>query len=347
MAGFEIGEHSKYFFLIAFFAVIVLGIFIVWPFLITIFGSIVLTYIFYPIYRKLLVLTKNKNLASFLVSLFLLLLLVVPIIIAANSVLQESVGLFYQIRNINVGVEDVLQKFISRYFEDNIEVPAYITSSLNKLSIFLLQKTDTFILGIPGKILNLFVMFFIIFFLFKDGKDLVEKLKSELPLKERYKKDLIKKFDNTLYATVYGLLVASFVQSILAMIGFYIFDVSSPLLLGFLVFISSMLPFLGAAFIWLPAAIVKLATGDNFNGIGLLIYGTAAISLIDNVIKVKVIEKKSELHPALALLGVLGGLHLFGLTGILLGPLSLALMVVFFDFYLIEKKEAKKLSNGQ
>jgi len=344
MTHSEIGEHSKYFFLIVFLMLIALAVYLVWPYLITIFGSIVMTYVFYPIYKKLLVITKNKNLASFLVSLFLLLILVVPVVIIANTIIQESVGLFYQIRNLNVGIEETMQKFVARYFEDNIEIPGFISSSLSKLSISLLQRTDTFVLGLPGKIIHLFVMFFIIFFLFKDGKDLVDKIKKEIPLKDKYKKDLVTKFDDTLYATVYGLLLASFIQSILAVIGFYIFDIGSPLLLGFLIFITSMLPFLGAAFIWLPAAIIKLVVGDSFNGIGLLIYGIVIISSIDNLIKIKIIEKKSKLHPVLALLGVLGGLQLFGLSGIILGPLSLAILVVFFDFYLIEKNESKRVT---
>src|SRR3989344_2692188 len=341
MEKIEIKGHSKYFFIASFILLIIISLVIIWPFFTTILGSILLAYIFYPFYNKLFLLIKNKNAASFIVSFVILLLLVGPILIATNAIIKESAALFYNIRDINIGIEDLSKNFLSKYFFEGIDIANYLKSSLNKLSIGILQKTDSFILGLPEKIINFFIMFFIIFYLFKDGKNLVDKIKRELPLKEKYKQGLIKKFDDTLYATIYGLLVASFVQGIFAIIGFYIFNIQSPLLLGFLTFIAAILPLVGSALIWLPTAIIKIISGDSFNGIGLLIYSILVISSVDNIIKAKIIEKKSKLHPVLALLGVLGGLQIFGLIGVIIGPLSIAILMVFFEFYIIEKREAQ------
>ena len=88
-------------------------------------------------------------------------------------------------------------------------------------------------------------------------------------------------------------------------------------------------------------AIIQLIGGDSFNGVGLIIYGTLIIGSIDNIMKPMIIGRKSKMHPVLTLLGILGGLQIFGLIGIIIGPLSLAILVVFFDFYLIEKREAQ------
>lgn len=345
MDKLEIKGHSKYFFIASFIILILLSLMIIFPFITTLLGSIVIAYIFYPVYNKLFLFTKNKNISSLLVSLLILLLIIIPVIIIANSVIRESVGLFYQIRNINVGIEDLSTTVITKYFGENIEIADYIKNALSKLSVSILKQTDDFIVELPSKIVNLFVMFFMIFFLFKDGKNFVEHIKKELPLKEKYKESLIRSIDNTVYATVYGVIGAAFAQSVAAYVGFYIFQVSSPLFLGFLIFLTSILPFFGSALVWLPVVIIKIISGDNFNGIGLLIYSIIVISSIDNIIKVKIIEQGAKLHPVFSLLGVLGGLQIFGLFGVIIGPLSLALMTTFFEFYMNEKKESRNYKN--
>ncbi len=341
MEKIEIKGHSKYFFIASFVLLVLISLVIVWPFFTTILGSIVIAYIFYPIYDRLLIFTKNKNLASFLMSLLILILLTIPIIILANSLIRESAGLFYLIRDLNTGVIDLTNTFVFKYLSENVDITNYIKNALSKLSIEILQGTDNFIIALPSKVINFFVMFFLIFYLFKDGKEVVERIKKELPLREKYKQDLIKKFSETVYATVYGVLGAAFLQTLFALIGFYIFKVSSPLFLAFLIFLAALLPFVGSALIWLPVAIFKIIAGENFNGVGLIIYGILVISSIDNIMKPMLMGKKSKMHPVLALLGILGGLQIFGLIGIVIGPLSLAILTVFFEFYLIEKKEAQ------
>ncbi len=341
MEKIEIKGHSKYFFLASFVILVLIALVIIWPFFTTILGSMIITYIFYPLYNRLLLFTKNKNLAAFVMSVFILILLTFPAIILANTLIRESAGLFYFIRNVNVGVEEFTNTYLFKYLSENVDLTSYIKSALNTFSIEILQRTDNFIFELPSKALNFFVMFFVMFFLFKDGKHLVEKIKNELPLREKYKQDLSRKFSDTIYATVYGVLGAAFLQGTFALIGYFIFQANSPLFLAFLTFISALLPFIGSALIWLPVSILKLISGDNFNGIGLIIYGILVISSIDNIIKPMIMGKKSKMHPALALLGILGGLQVFGIIGIVIGPLSMAILVVFFDFYLIEKKEAQ------
>ncbi|MEK6937099.1 MAG: AI-2E family transporter [Nanoarchaeota archaeon] len=341
MEKIEIKGHSKYFFLASFLLLVVISLVIIWPFFTIVLGSIVIAYVFYPVYKKLCLLVKNQNIASLLMSLFILALLIFPIFILANSLIRESAGLFYLIRNVNLGVEDLTDTFIFKYLSENVDIANYIKNALSKLSIEILQKTDSFVIALPGKIINIFVMFFMIFYLFKDGEKVVESIKRELPLKEKYKQDLIKKFSDTIYATVYGVLGAAFLQAAAALLGYYIFQANSPLFLAFLTFLAALIPFVGSALVWFPVAVIHLITGQSFNGIGLIIYGTLVIASIDNLIKPMIMGRKSNMHPVLALLGILGGLQVFGLIGIVIGPLSLAILLVFFDFYLIEKKEAQ------
>jgi len=336
-------SHSKYFFLASFLVLIIISLFLIYPFFTTILGGIIITYIFYPVYNKFYTITKNKNISALIISFLILLLLIIPIFIVANAFLKESVTLFYNIRNLNVGIDEISKSLLTKYFDSNLDLADYIRNALNKFAISILQQADEFIVKLPSKLINFFVMFFIIFYLFKDGKHLVENLKKELPLKERYKQSLFNKINDTLYATVYGVLGAAFMQSIFSIIGFYVFKVESPLFLGFLIFILGILPYLGAPLIWLPIVILKFVNGDSFNGTGLLLYSLLIITVMDYIIKIKIIERGAKLHPVLSLLGVLGGLQIFGLFGVIIGPVSIALLLVFFEFYLIEKRESQNI----
>jgi predicted PurR-regulated permease PerM len=107
--------------------------------------------------------------------------------------------------------------------------------------------------------------------------------------------------------------------------------------------IASLIPFIGTGFVWIPVALIKIAdgfvAGDNFTalmGIGLLIYGTGVISVIDNILKPKLIGSKANINPLIILLGMLGGVTIFGIVGLIAGPLILALTVTLIEIYKTE-----------
>ncbi len=322
-----------------FFLIIGLAIWMIWPFVTALLGSLILAYIFYPVYERLLLLIKNRNAAAFIISALIVILLIFPFIFVANAMLTESTQFFHKISNIDAVIDTVEEQYFAKYIE-NVDLSAYVKDLLSKLTISVMQRTEKFIISLPEKLLSFFVLLFTMFFLFKEGKKWKDVIKQELPLKEKYKKHLSKRFNETIYATLYGVIATAFVQGSVGALGFYLFGVSSPILWGIVMIILAMLPFLGAAFIWLPAAIIKIAAGDSTNGVGLLLYGIFIISMIDNLIRPGIISARGKVHPVLVLLGVLGGLQLFGLIGLIIGPLALSLLVVFVELYLSEKYES-------
>lgn len=326
--------HSKYFFLLCFIILLGISLYIIRGFIITILSAMILAYIFYPIYNKLYKSTKNKVLSALLVSFVLILVISIPVFFASNTIINESVKFFHTVNNIDIS--DFSEK-LSNFFGDNVDLAFYVKEIVNKLSLYIAESTSSFILAVPSKVLAGFIMLFVMYYLFKDGKDFVEKMKSYLPLKSRYKDSIAKKFDEVVYAVLYGTVVTAFIQGVVGGIGLWVFGVSSPLLLSLIMALLAMLPFLGPWLIWLPAAIMKIIEGDNVNGIGLLIYGLLIVSTVDNIIRPKLIGMKSKIHPVVVLVGVLGGLASFGLLGVILGPLILAIAITFMQIYLSEK----------
>ncbi len=336
--GLELKKHSKYFFIGSFAAILIISLILIWPFLNALIGAIVLTYIFYPVYYFILRYIKSEGVSSFITSLLIILLMISPFIFLGTAILNETTSFFYTVRDINI--DQLGLDFINDYFGNDIDVGAFVKDGLSKLSISLVQGASDFILNLPQKILVLFVMFILIFYLLIDGKKLTDRVKEALPLKRKFKEDIAKKFNDTVYATLYGVVLTAIIQGVIGMIGLWIFGVSNIFLWGFIMVILAMIPFVGAAFIWFPAAVIKLAAGDITNGVGLLLYGVLIVSTIDNIIRPKIIGSRAKIHPGLVLLGVLGGLKLFGLMGLIVGPLVLSIMTVFFDIYMSEEYDS-------
>lgn len=332
----ELKKHSKHFFFASFIIIALISIYMIRNYITTVVGSIVLAYAFYPLFKKLSIRIHNRTLSALIISILVIALITIPLLFAANKIINESVQLFHQAGGLEFKEFSNLMK---SYFGENIDFDFYIKEIVNKFSISIAQSASDFVISIPKKAINAFIIVFLMFYLFLDGKKLVELLKKELPLKDMYKKEIFEKFDDTIYAVIYGVVVTALVQGTIGAIGLWIFDIPSPLVWGLVMTILAMLPFVGAFLIWLPAAIIKISVGDTFNGVGLLLYGLFIVSTIDNIIKPKIIGHRSRIHPTLVLLGVVGGIKVFGLFGIVVGPLLLAILTVFLDIYISEKNE--------
>jgi predicted PurR-regulated permease PerM len=151
---------------------------------------------------------------------------------------------------------------------------------------------------------------------------------------------LIKEFGTITHTVVYAQLLIAVAQGIVGTIGYFIFGVPLPILLGFATAFFSLIPTVGTAIVWLPASLYLILTGyiahDSiilFKGIGLFFYGLLIISMIDNVILAKIVHKKAKVNQILVIIGVIGGGALFGVPGIFIGPILLPLLITYFKTF--------------
>lgn len=173
------------------------------------------------------------------------------------------------------------------------------------------------------------IMIFIVtmYFLFADGPRIAKQLMALSPLEERYVEKLLEEFSRVSRAVVAGSVAAALTQSMLAGIGFQIAGLQSVFLLTAITALTAMIPFVGAAMVWLPAGLWLIFIDDRPTaGIVLMIYGAGIISTIDNVIKPWVLHDRSAMHPLAALIGVLGGVQALGPTGVFVGPMVIAFL---------------------
>jgi predicted PurR-regulated permease PerM len=350
----------KYFFIILFIAIAILALWVAKPFINALLASAVVAYVFHPVYRWLNKHIKYKSICASIVSAFILLLFIVPLFLVVESAAPDARYAYVRAKQkiltgelfdvtCPVGKETTVCLLSNRVqeFVKDPEVRYYLEDVVSKGTNFIISKISGVVFALPVIFINLFVTFFAVFYLLRDGKVLADRVKLLLPINPKHREHIFAKLTDTAHAVVYGSLVIALIQGALGGIGFWMFGVSSPLLWGVMMSLFAFVPFVGTAVIWLPASLVMIATGVSegdptmtWKGLGLLFYGIFIISGIDNFLKPTLIGGRAGVHPVIILVGVLGGLAAFGFAGFIIGPLILAVFKAFLDIYKREYEEA-------
>lgn len=341
-------KRENWFFLMLTLAVLLLSFLLIRPLVNALLTAIVLAYLFYPVYSWLKKRVRNESAAALIITLVLVLLMTVPILFLLKALTGELFQVYFGAKKILLNIESLcteeglvcsLIKFYKTFSLDpQLRLP--LENLFSKATVYLIDKVSNFLLTLPARIVELFIILFSTYYLLKNGKQLIIKLESFVPLKTEYKDHLFSRIESSVKGVVYGNVLIASVQAILALAGFYVLGVPQPIILGALTFFAALLPLAGAAVVWLPASAVmtinSIAQQNNallFKGVALFAYGAFVVSTIDNIIKPKIIGKRAGIHPLLVLLGVFGGLKLFGLPGFIIGPALLAVLVTLADIY--------------
>lgn len=331
-------KTRKYFLAALVVVAIIVAFLLIRPFLISLITSMVLAYLFYPIYSKIHKKTNRKNFSAVIVTIIIILIIVIPATLLLFEVSKEvSVGYLRIRQTISGGFEECKSGFIC----DFLKKPGtmfYIQDGLQKITDLLTKNIYNFVFSAPRFLLNLLIIFFTAFFLLRDGKEFIEKLRTLIPFEKHHEERIFTHLKDVTRSIIYGLFLIAVIEGIMGAMLFMITDVSAPILWGTVIALLTFIPFIGASVIWVPAAIIKLISGGNhWSFIGIVI-GGLIISYIDTFIKPKAIGKRAKVHPLLILLGLMGGISLFGLIGIIVGPLVLALLITFIKMYKEEKE---------
>lgn len=293
----------------------------------------------FPLYEVLLKrLGGKENLAALTAVLIISLVIILPFLGLLSLLTKEAVDLlgtapdkFSLGEAIVRTLEPLAQKF---NLDVRGAVRAQLTPVLEKLGLVISREIGNLLSNAARLVLNFFVMFVSLFYLLRDGRRLGEFLMSFSPLANHEEMDLYHTFKEAGRAIFYSNFVSAIVQGILGGIGFALFGLGSPVLWGAVMAFLALIPLLGAYIIFIPAALYLFFTGKTAIAIGFLLYNILIVSSVDNLIKPKLISQKIKIHPLLILLAILGGLKIFGLMGIVYGPLIIAIFLTLLKVYL-------------
>lgn len=326
------------------------------PFLISIIFALVLSQLFKDWFQKLNHFFHNRqSLASIVLCLCIFFFLFLPLLGVAFLTAGE-INTFYQ----KVQSENWLENFST--LTRSISANNYLNGPGNNPSIFQitpekienLQKTLGNYLFTAIKIIYQstsrfifmsFVMFFSLYYFFKDGNKLIAQIKKISPLKDIQEEKIFNNFIAISRATLKGSFVLAVIQGSALGLAFALLGISSPIFWGILTALFSLIPFIGTAAIWLPVSIFLFIEGSVPQAIAVLILGTIIISNLDNLLRPHLVGKDSGLHPLLVFFSTLGGIALFGLSGFFIGPIITALLISVLEIYQTEFKTELNIFN--
>lgn len=316
--------------------VLLLAFLIVRPFMVSILSAAALAYIFYPLYLKMLAnfpkIIRRKELCAAITCVIIILLVVLPVTFIGFFIAKEARSGYLFLQE-SVHLPQQLPPALSQWSE---YIPQFreVAADFAKQLFVLFQGI---LKGIPSVVLSIFITVFSTYYFLKHGKEIYYFFCDLFPLPEGRYRQILQRFDDLSRGMILGQIVVGFIQGTLAWAGFYLLGVPNPVLWGFITAIVSIIPLLGAAVVWFPVDIylflLAMSTGEYWKAIALLVYGAFVISLIDNILKPKIVGDHARIHPLVILFGILGGIQLFGLPGLLIGPLILTIVDVVIGIY--------------
>ena len=319
-------------------ALLVLSFLLLKPILLSIIFGILLAFIFSPLYNKVYLLTKMKNLSAMLICFLLVIVIVLPFWFLTPVFIDQSFKIYMAAQQMDF-VTPLQSLFPSLLASEqfSIEIGSTIQSFVTKLANYFVNSLSQIILNFPTIFLQLMVVFFTFYFTLRDKKILVEYIKSFSPFPKEVEKKLFQSSKNLTTSMLYGQFIIGILQGLIAGIGFFIFGVPNAITLTLLAMLAGIFPIIGTTIIWVPTTIYLLMAGNTFSAIGVVLFGIIA-STVDNFLRPIFVSKRTNLNSSVILIGQLGGLFFWAVLGLILGPLILAYMLILLELYRGKKK---------
>lgn len=330
---------SKYFLIFLIILAVIACFLLFKPFLIEIIIAGVLVSVFYKPFTKLTKLFKGRQkIAAFLMSLFLLLIIIVPISTLIIQIGKKAPMAYTEtIEFVNTTGDNFKNNFLSNFGIDlnNNKIESIVLNSVKKISDWLVSAVPLILKGTSNFIISLVLMLLTTFFFFIDGKKILAKLKLWSPLPNKYDLIIFKKFREISFSALVSTFVTAGIQGVIGIIGFLIVGVPA-LFPGLLLAFACLIPYFGGMLVYVPIGIYLILAGQIWQGIFILIWGAVIIGNADNIIRAYILHGTAKINPIFLIFALMGGIILFGFWGLVLGPLILSLVTTIFSIYELE-----------
>lgn len=312
-----------------------LGFFVLKPYLSALFIAIVLAVVFRPLHDYLALRISGRNIAALTTLLLLFLLILIPVGFFGFFVFDDAKALYSSVASgepllpkLTKFSAPIESRIASVFPGASFDLSSYAAEGLS----FLVGNFGALFSRTVGVIFKTGIMLLALFYLFRDGAALRSFIVRTSPLTNEYDERILVRIENAVSSVVKGKLLIVLIQGFLAASGFFLFGVPHAVLLGAIVMLAALVPAIGIALVFAPAALYAFYTGSEGIAVGLALWGVA-VGIIDNVLAPIFLERGLRMHPLLILLAVLGGLALFGPVGFLAGPVIIAFLFALFDIY--------------
>lgn len=306
------------------------------PYLFYILGGIILVYINYPLYQRISRLIRNESAGAIIAIIILLVATVIPTIFLVSTTATQAQALFTQ-----AGEQlpeyfdtDTIEMQIMQITGQPVDIEGTIRDAAYDAADQLSGHLPNILQAALDVVIGLLLMGFTMYYLFKDGRSLLDAITDLTPLRETHKERLLIEADRMAEAILIGHLLTAAVQGIVAGIGLAIVGIPNVIFWTFMMILLGLIPIIGSFAVWGPAGLYLIfIQSDPVSGVLLLLYGMSVVGFTDNVVRAKFVERRTSIHPLTVLIGVIGGIPIFGLLGVVLGPLVLGFFVALLRVY--------------
>jgi len=322
-----------------------------WTYISAIVLALLIGSVFYPLYDRIKKAFRNReSLAALCVTLLLLAILVVPVGWFVGTLSNEAFE-FYKRSSSEVSVkriQDIIEHdpvWAERFKKIGKMTGVTITPDTVKeladtigkeVGLFLYSQIRSMASNMLSFLIHFFLMMMTIFYLFKDGGRLKAYLIELMPVPRKQLEKVADKFQEMGRALIVGNGLSGIIQGIFGGFGFYFFGLGSPFLWGTVITFMAFLPIVGATAVFIPATVILLLQGNTGLALGYLIYNVTYSSIMEYLVKPRMIGQGMQMNALLVFIGILGGMKLFGILGIIYGPLIITTFLTLAEIYRLE-----------
>jgi predicted PurR-regulated permease PerM len=305
-----------------------------------IFWAVALGIVFFPMHSRIAALLDGRNAIAAAVSVIVILLIVVmPLAAIITAMAAEAAGLAVRVEEEQLinraivwvserlpGAQQTIESFIGldRLTEQLSASAVTISQFVATQAVAIGQNTIRFVV-------YFFLMLYLLYFFMRDGTRILDGLVRALPFGDARERHLLERFAAVSRATIKGTLVVGIVQGLIGGILFAVLGIGAPVLWGVVMAVFSIIPAVGPAVVWIPAAIILFVNGEIWQGIVLIVVGSLIIGLVDNLLRPQLVGRDTKMPDYLILLSTFGGLAAFGIAGFVIGPIIAAFFLSVWE----------------
>jgi predicted PurR-regulated permease PerM len=312
------------------------------PFLGPLVIAVMLAIVFHPFHARIQLFLRNPNAAAAVSTILVLLVVTIPVVVLGIPVRGE-LSAVVQSLNQQSGFQGGLSPYLARLGESllkrlgdyanlsQLDPQAALLRGAEQASRYLLSISAAIVTNLFSFMLDSVVVFFSLFFFFREGNSIRQGLCAMLPLDVIQTERLLAGISETMIANLYGGLAVGAAQGLLTGLAFWVVGLSAPILWALVTALASLVPVVGSALVWGPATILLFLGGHWVKALVLLGWGAAVVGQVDVVVRPYIVGSHIKVHTLLVFFALLGGVEAFGIVGIFIGPVVLSVTMAVLD----------------
>lgn len=327
-----------------------LFLWMVYPYLFAVFWAAVLASLFYPLYTRILKSLKREDVSAGVTLIIIVVVVVAPLSAILGLIVNQAIDTYTWLADPNTisMLNDKIHEFLAIPVVQDVIARVDLREKLTAVSSTITSRGVQWLkVGSQNTLIafvNIFIMLYTLYYFLKEGERWLTRAMHLLPFGDENEKLLYQKFVSTSKATLKGTFLIGSIQGILGGIVFAIAGIPSAAFWGLVMILFAIIPAVGPMLIWIPGAIFLALTGA-WTGALIVVIGGVLIGIVDNLLRPPLVGKDIEMHPLTILFSTLGGIGLFGISGVVMGPLIAAFFSAVIQMY--EARYKRQLASAK